>query len=137
MKYVVIFFAILTLTSINANAQIAVIVHKSVKISTANAAQISDFFTMSTREWPDGAKVVVFDQREEVARKKFYNFIGKNPVEVKKNWLRIQLSGDGKAPETLSTDDDVIERISKTPGAISYISADKVTSDVKVIATIN
>ena len=137
MKYTIIILAVLLLTAMSAHAQVVVIAHKSVQASSMSSAQVSNIFTMSTREWPNGEKVTVFDQKEEAARKKFFSYIRKSPVEVKKLWLRMQLSGEGKAPETLNSDDDVIQKVVSTPGAIGYVHADKVSNDVKVIATIN
>ena len=137
MKYIVALLTILVFAVLRVDAQVVVIVHKSVNISAMNAAQIADILTLSTRTWPSGEKIVVFDQKGESARKAFFDFIGKSPMDVRKKWLRSQLSGEGKAPETLDSDDEVIQRVASTPGAIGYVSAGKAKGNVKVIATID
>ena len=137
MKYIVSLLIILILAVLRVDAQVVVIVHKSVNISTLNAAQIADVFTLSTRVWPGGEKIIVFDQKGESVRKSFFDFIGRSPMDVRKKWLRSQLSGEGKAPETLDSDDEVIQRVASTPGAIGYVSAGKAKGNVKVIATID
>jgi len=50
--------------------------------------------------------------------------------------MRVQLSGNGKAPEALGSDDEVLEKVGATPGAIGFVSAGKVKGNVKVVVTI-
>ncbi|HTY37792.1 MAG TPA: hypothetical protein VMH23_11815 [Bacteroidota bacterium] len=120
------------------NAQVAVIAHKGVSVSAISASAAADIFSLSTKEWKDGSPVVVFDQKTEGAtRTKFYEFIGKSPIELKKIWMRIQLSGEGKAPTIVGSDDEVVQKVASTPGAIGYVAASKASGDVKILATIN
>ena len=138
MKNLLVLIAILVVSGIEARAQIAVIVNKSAGISTANASTVSDIYSLSTKEWKDGSPIVVFDQKTDGAtRTKFYEFIGKSPIELKKIWMRIQLSGEGKAPAAVSSDDEMVQKVASTAGAIGFVAASKATGDVKVIATVN
>jgi ABC-type phosphate transport system substrate-binding protein len=138
MKKLLVVIAILVVSGIEARAQIAVIVNKSTGISTATASNVSDIYTLSTKEWKDGSPIVVFDQKTEGAtRTKFYEFITKSPIELKKIWMRIQLSGEGKAPTAVSSDDEMVQKVASTAGAIGFVAASKATGDVKVVATIN
>jgi ABC-type phosphate transport system substrate-binding protein len=138
MKKFLVVIAILVLCGIEARAQIAVIVNKGAGISTATASNVSDIYTLSTKEWKDGAPIVVFDQKTEgTTRTKFYEFIGKSPIELKKVWMRIQLSGEGKAPTAVSSDEEMVQKVASTAGAIGFVASSKVTGDVKVVATIN
>lgn len=121
----------------SAYAQVAVIVNKSVPVSSLNSAKVEDIYSLTTKTWDNGTKIVVFDQKaDNNVKSSFYSFVGKSAAEMKKVWMRVQLSGEGKAPEALSSDDEVIKKVASTPGAIGYVSADKVTGDVKVVATI-
>jgi len=121
-----------------AQAQVAVIAHKGVTISSSNAAAVTDIYSLSTKEWKDGTTIVVFDIKAEgPTRTKFYNYIGKSPSELKKTWMRVQLSGEGKAPTGVGSDEEMIQKVASTPGAIGYVTASKVSGDVKVLATAN
>ena len=138
MKKLLVVTAILVFSGIEARAQIAVIVNKGTGISTAAAPTVSDIYSLSTKEWKDGSPIVVFDQKTEgTTRTKFYEFIGKSPIELKKVWMRIQLPGEGKAPTAVSSDDEMVQKVASTAGAIGFVPASKATGDVKVIATIN
>ncbi len=127
---------VLMLYTASSYAQVAVIVNKSVSASSLSAAKLLDIYSLSTKDW-GGSKVVVYDRKsDDDTKSKFYNYVGKPAAEMKKVWMRVQLAGEGKAPEALASDDEIVKKVASTPGAIGYVSADKVTGDVKVVATI-
>lgn len=138
MKKKIFFIAAIALIcAVNVQAQVAVIVNKSVSVSSVNANKLSDLYSLSVKTWDNGTKVVVFDRKsDDDTKTSFYSFIGKSSSAMKKVWMRVQLSGEGTAPDLLGSDDDVLKKVASTPGAIGYVSADKVTADVKVVATI-
>lgn len=138
MKQIVLVGALLSLFVNQAHAQVAVIAHKGVSAASVSAATVSDIYSLSTKDWKDGSAVVVFDQRiEGGTRTKFYDFISKSPIELKKIWMRVQLSGEGKAPGVVSSDEEMVQKVASTPGSIGYVAASKVSGEVKVLATIN
>ncbi len=120
-----------------ARAQVAVIAHKRVAAAAIDAATARNFFTLGKTQWSDGAKVVVVELKPDQASKEaFYKFIGMRPADVRKQWMRVQLSGDGQPPEALASDEAVVKKVAATPGALGYVSAAAVTADVKVLATL-
>lgn len=56
---------------------------------------------------------------------------------MKKLWMKQQLTGEGIAPEALGSEDEVLNKVASTPGAIGFIDAKKVNDKVKVLLTIN
>lgn len=126
-----ILFAAVSLT-----AQVSVIAHKQTEASSLTLSQVAAFYTLDAKSWPSGAKVTVFDSRNERARSVFYAGIGKSDVEIKKIWMRMQLSGNGKAPEAIASDAEVIAKVSSTPGAVGFINAASATDAVKVLLEI-
>ncbi len=46
------------------------------------------------------------------------------------------LSGDGQAPDALGSEDEVVNKVASTPGAIGYVSADKAGDNVKILLVI-
>ena len=131
--WIFIFAALLGLSS--TQAQIAVIANKSVSESV-NKGTVAAIYSLTFTKWSSGSKVVVFDNGDNSSKSKFYSFIGKDALSLKKEWLKKQLTGEGKAPETLSSDEDVIARVAATPGSIGYVKADNVTKNVKVLLEI-
>ncbi len=138
MKKLIIFSVILLSYTICASAQVAVIANKSVSITALEAAKIAEIYALSTQKWSDGSKIVVFDLKtDDAVKEKFYKFINKNPADLRKEWLRLQLTGEGKAPAAVKTDDELLQQVASTAGAIGYVSTAKVTDAVKVVAKID
>ncbi len=136
MKSSFVMLMLLVLGSAAVHAQVAVIANKAVGTDALTAAQATSIYVLDSKSWPSGEKVVVFDSKVAGVREKFYGFIGKTESDLKKTWMRVQLSGNGKAPEALGSDDEVLEKVGATPGAIGFVSAGKVKGNVKVVVTI-
>ena len=125
------------LSALPLQAQVAIIAHKSVSSPAQEISALADIFTLNTKNWSDGTKITVVDYKNDTpSRTKFYAALGMSAGEMQKVWLRKQFSGKATPPILLSSEDDVLVRVAATPGAIAYISADKVNSTVKVLVTI-
>lgn len=113
-------------------AQIAVIANKSVSITSLDAGAIKDLYSLDSKNI-GSAKAVLFDVRaSSPAKIKFYETIGITPDAAKKLWLKAKLTGAGEAPIAIS-EEEMVEKVASTPGAVGYVSAGKVTGDVIVL----
>lgn len=126
--------AILAMLPTGSQAQLVVIAHPSVNPGVATKASIADLYALTTTTWPDGMQVVVLDLRRDLPEKRqFYAAIGKDPVELRKSWMRAVLMGGVKAPQGVDTEEEMLTMVASTPGAVGYLSAAKTTPGVKVI----
>jgi hypothetical protein len=117
-------------------AQVAVIAHKGVSVASVDASTLNNMYSLFKKDI-GGAKLVLFDLKTDApSKEKFYTFIGKPAAEVKKLWLRAQLTGSGNPPSNVNSEDEMVEKVASTPGAVGYVSQDKVSDKVKVLATI-
>jgi ABC-type phosphate transport system substrate-binding protein len=142
MKYLFILINIclcLTVHAVCANvatAQVAIIAHKSVATASVETDKILDIYTLNSKNWSDGGKITVFDMKVEAAAKaRFYAALSVSPVDMQKTWLKKQFAGKGPVPIAVASEDEMLAKVAATPGAIGYVSVDKVTKDVKVLAT--
>ena len=116
---------------------VAVIAHPSVPTESVNQQMLLDFYTLEKNKWEDGTLVVLFEQKQETASKKqFYAYLEKRPRELKKVWMRVVLSGEGRTPRTVRSEEEVIQEVAATPGAIGYAAASLVTEQVVVLGYI-
>ena len=121
----------------HAEAQVVVIAHKSVTSGVLDNSSLLDMFTLNTKSWSDGGKITVIDfKNDSPARTRFYAALGTSFAEMQKTWLRKQFSGKALPPILLASDDEIVTKVASTPGAIGYVSADKVSKEVKVLATL-
>ncbi len=138
MKKIIIITVLFFITiSANINAQVSVIANKSVSESEISKAKLSEIYTLSASKWKSGDKIVVYDLKSEgKTRSEFYSFLGKSPDDLKKTWMRAQLTGEGTAPKSLGSEYEILEKVAATTGAIGFIASDKVNGTVKVLLTI-
>jgi ABC-type phosphate transport system substrate-binding protein len=131
MKKPILLFIILLCIS-NGFSQIVLIANKGVELSVTSVSAVTDIYTLESQKSTNGKKLLLFDLKTDPGDK-FYSAIGKSSTELKKIWMKKQLSGDGKAPLALDSEDEMLSKIASTPEAIGYISKEKVTNAVKVL----
>ncbi len=118
-------------------SQVAVIAHKSVPVDTIKRSELLDFYTADIKKWINGDQVIVNDLKPKGEVKKiFYKFLGKTPSRMKSIWLKNMLSGEGDPPEALKSEEEMLQKIAATPGAIGFVSQTKVDNNVKTLIVI-
>ncbi len=129
--------AILLFASINAYAQVAVIANKSVADASITSSKLENIYSLRDKVWSDGKGITLFTLKSESSTvEKFFSSFGKSSSDMKKLWMKLQLTGEGIAPEALGSEEEVVNKVSTTPGAIGFVSADKAKDNVKIILTI-
>ena len=138
MKYFYSIFILMTIGILTVSAQVAVIVNKSNTVSKITSDELKNIYMLSTIKWSNGTRIVVIDNREKSLQEKFFSFLDVSDIlSVKKQWMRYQLSGEGKAPTIADGVQEILDKVASTPGAIGYVRLSDVKgSDVKVIAKI-
>ena len=137
MKTWLLFLLLLLAGPAAASAQVAVVAHKAVPADAIDARRLLDIYSLEEIKWKDGTRIVPFDLKgKNDLKQQFYDFIGRRPEDMKRLWLRLILSGEGRSPTVLKSIEAVLDEIAETPGAIGYAPLTLVTDKVKVIATI-
>ena len=135
-KYFLILVTILLISSVS-KAQVSVIVNKSVTETSISSSSLGNIYSLVETKWSNGSKVVVFDySSDNNTKSSFYKYINKEALSLKKEWMRKQLTGEAKAPQLFSSDDEVLAKVASTPGAIGYVKSAVTNSSVKVVAEI-
>ena len=125
----------LLLPSIGSASQDAIIVHKSGPVEDIDKSELLDLTTGDKSFWSDGSPVIVFDlERKDEVRRTYYRFLGIRSSRVKSIWLKRMLSGDAEPPESLASQEEMLKRVSTTPGAVGFVDLAIVNDDVRVIA---
>lgn len=135
-KLLTILLIIIAITA-TGRAQIVVIVHPSVPGSTIDNTSLVDIYMLSKTKWADDSPIRVFTLKKGSALvERFYSPLGLNTLTLNKQWLRIQLTGEGRAP-TAITEEEIVARVAATPGAIGFVDPSQVTDKVKVLRQVN
>ncbi len=138
MKNLIVLIVLVLITiSLNVSAQVSVIANKSVSETEISKSKLMEIYSLSANKWKNGEKIIVFDLKSEgKTRSNFYSFLGKSADDLKKIWMRAQLTGEGTAPKALGSEYEILEKVASTEGAIGFIASEKVNNTVKVLITI-
>ncbi|MFK7849236.1 MAG: hypothetical protein AB8G77_28365 [Rhodothermales bacterium] len=122
-----------------AAAQVVIIAHKDVPAESIGKDRLLDFYLRDVLSWPSSElEIVVCDLRLTGAVKdEFYRFLGKSSSRMKSIWLKRKLAGEGDPPEFFQTEEELLQHVANTPGAIGFVHPSKVTDNVKVLIKIN
>lgn len=99
------------------------IVSPSLASVTLDRDLLRAVFTMRMRQWPDGSPIRVFvlpddDPLSDV----FYRErLGMYSYVLRRAWDRMVFTGTGFAPTVVQSEQEMIERVRSTPGAIGYV----------------
>lgn len=132
-----IVLALILLFTGSVYSQVSVVVNKSVSETSIDKSELAEIYQLKSKTWSDGKAIVVFVLKaDNDDSNKFYDAIGQSSMKMKKLWMKKQLTGEGQAPEGLSSDSETITKVSSTPGAIGYVNSSSVTDAVKVLMEI-
>lgn len=87
--------------------------------------QLRLYFTMRLKLWDSRIPLTVFvlpdhhPLHEQFAK----SVLGLFPYQLRQVWDRQLFSGTGQAPITVNSEQDMIERVATTPGAIGYAAS--------------
>lgn len=81
-------------------------------------------FGMRVRAWPDGRPVRVFVLPDDnpVHQDFTKSALRMYPYQLRQNWDRLLYSGTGQPPIVVNSEDEMLRRVTETPGAIGYVS---------------
>jgi len=117
--------------------QVAVIANKSVPVDSISKTELLNFYSGDIKEWDNDKPVIVFDLKSKTdTRKQFFEYLGKSSSRMRSIWLKNVLSGEGSPPKALESEASILINVSKTPGAIGFVSDKLVDETVKILALI-
>jgi ABC-type phosphate transport system substrate-binding protein len=118
--------AVLAFLAADAPAQVAVVANPSVEAQPLDARTLLDMYTGAIKNWNGGTPIVLVDQKERTdIRTAFYRYLGMSASRLKSIWMKNLLAGEGSPPEAISTEEELLQRVASTPGALGYASLDK------------
>lgn len=132
------FILVLLLSSVAARAEIVVVVAKNSVINTLDEQYVANIFLARTKQYPNGEKAIPVEIKGSDMRTGFYQTIsGKTPTQLNAYWTTLVFTGKGKPPIGLTDPMELEQRLITRPGTITYLSADDVTDNMKVVYRFN
>ncbi len=123
----------------SAEARFRVIVNPQVKGNQIPRAALSSLFLRGAAKWSDGSDVRPVDQSlRSPLRVSFSNDVHQQGLlEIQVYWQR-EIAKGHTPPPVKSSDEEVVEYVASTPGAIGYVSPGTALPDtVREVAVVN
>lgn len=100
------------------------ILHPDTKAFEIRREKVRALFTMRLRKWEDGTQVRVFvlPDSHPAHRDFAKRSLGVFSHQLRRAWDRRVFSGTGQAPTEVKNEQEMMERVSRTPGAVGYVS---------------
>lgn len=131
-----LFLAAFLLVSCVAVQAVEIIANRGVAVSSLSLASARAIFGMRQVKWPDGTPIRVFVLSDEHAThgavcKERLNLF---PYQLRQSWDRLVYSGIAQAPIEVSSEEELLNKVAATPGAIGYVRKVKNNDPVKIIS---
>jgi hypothetical protein len=117
-----------------AAAEFKVIANPSVKASELTTEDVKGVFLSTKTSLSDGSQVEPVLAKSGPAHEAFLKDLGKTDAALSTYYRSLVFTGKGSMPKICASDAEVIEYVSRTKGAIGYISEGAPASGVKTLA---
>lgn len=115
-------------------ADLKVIANTGVKADSVSSEELKGVFLATKTSLSDGSHVEPVLMKSGATHESFLKqYVGKTGGALETYYRSLVFTGKGSMPKTLASDAEVVEYVSKTKGAIGYVSADSGTDGVKVL----
>jgi len=113
----------------------AVVANPDVKQESVSLNVLRAIIGMRIKTWPDGKliKVYVLPDDHELHQDFSKETLNVFPYQLRSTWDRLVFSGTGQAPTTVFSNEEMLQKITNTPGAIGYLKTNLINNDVHVI----
>ncbi len=117
---------------------VEIITHRTVGVNTLSLASARSIFGMRQVKWPDNSRIQVFvladthPSHVALCKERLNLF----PYQLRQSWDRLVYAGMAQAPIEVANEEELINRVAATPGAIGYVTKVKPNDSIKII-TIN
>jgi hypothetical protein len=104
-------------------ATVQVIVSPTLAETTLDRSFLRAVFTMRMRQWPDGSPIRVFVLPDDnpLSDRFYREQLGMYSYVLRNAWDRMVFTGTGFAPTVVRSEQEMLELVRSTPGAIGFV----------------
>jgi ABC-type phosphate transport system substrate-binding protein len=135
MRKIQVYAAGLLLCLCEAAYSVDLVIHREITYESISKNTLRSIFSMRMTQWPNGTPIRVFVMGDKTATHASFTkqILGVFPHQLRRAWNRQIYSGMGQAPIKVESESEMREQIAKTPGAIGYLSEEKVNDHVRIL----
>jgi len=133
-KYLILVCTVVLLMAGPLFAQVMIIANQSVPDSVISQGELEEIFLGKRVKWSNNTRIdVVLTQDTGLHESFLKQYVGRTPSQFEYYWRKMLFTGQGRLPVTLKSEQDVINYVAKTPGAVGYIRSHPESEDIKIL----
>ncbi|MCB9481523.1 MAG: phosphate ABC transporter substrate-binding protein [Desulfobacteraceae bacterium] len=115
-------------------ADILVIANKGVSASSLSKDELKRIYLGKLSRWENGDKVNFCLVKTDLLETFCQEYVGQSSMNYLKHWKKLVFTGKGSMPPFYDKDEDVIQFVAETKGAVGFVSSGANTDSVKVMS---
>lgn len=116
---------------------IAIVVHQDTQVDGLSMAQLREVFLADQQFWPDRTRIILLVRAPESDERDFVlnRIYQMSEDEFRQYWIAKMFRAEvPRGPKIVFSSDTTLDLVVAIPGSISFVRADEVMGDVKVIS---
>lgn len=115
-------------------AEPIMIVNPSVSTVEISRSDVAKIFLGKKKSWDNGEKITAFLLKGGSVHSTFVKrIVRKTPAQFSTHWKRMVFTGKGQALTTVVSEQEMIDSLKNTPGAVGYIDSSTEHDGVNII----
>ena len=132
--FLAVFMISISTAAISSAQDILIICNKNVSQDALSRDELQQIFLGRKTRWSDDQKISFAVMKSGDIHNEFLKkMVDKTPSQYEAFWKKLIFSGQGKAPVSFNTPEEILAYVAATPGAVSYVPSDLLQENVKVI----
>jgi len=118
------------------SSSIAIVVHKDTDVENLSLAELRNIFLANQQFWANRKRIVLLVRAPKSAERDFVlnTIYQMDEAQFRQYWIAKMFRAEvPRGPKIVFSTDMMLELVIAIPGSISFVSADEVTDDVRVI----
>ncbi len=113
---------------------ILIICNKNVSQDVMSRDEVQQIFLGRKTRWTDDQKISFAVMKSGDIHQEFLKkMLDKTPSQYEAFWKKLIFSGQGKAPVSFNTPEEILSYVAATPGAVSYVPPNLSYETIKVV----
>lgn len=115
---------------------IAIVVHKGSDVENLAMSQLRNIFLANQQFWPDRTRIILLVRAPKSHERDFVlnTIYQMDEAEFRKYWISKMFRAEvPRGPKIVFSTNMTLELVVAIPGSISFISAEQVTDDIRVL----
>jgi hypothetical protein len=113
---------------------VSIIANTDVPQTILTKKEIMEIYLGKRVKWPDHSKITFALSADMLLHKSFLEtYVDRTINQFQAHWINLLFTGQGVPPKPLESDQKVVDFVSRTSGAIGYISGYSGSANIKII----